>query len=192
MGLHEQFLQQQPAQPGLFEQVCKKLFQITLDPAWGNSRQQLPPLLAEAAAIATYQEWENQAVEVVRRLPLEYSQAVYNFTKTQEATNRGRQGMVVPQTEKRSKYVSVACSFLYYCANSRKDSWATADSIMLCWIGFLQCKDHQERKAKIASIASYIRHRIQSKVSPFVVGVVHVYKVGCKLVLKSSWLPTES
>lgn len=156
---------QDPAAVGKFEQVCSTLFQIQIRRRPGPRRAPIMPGDFEAI----YAQWEDQAVRKVATLPLHMSQAVYNFTRTQEYSKSGRLGLPIPMGETRAKYRSLVGGFLLFCRQAQPQqpqppqNWANELDLSDCWMNFVKTPNAMEEQSRIVLIGSYIENQLEGK-----------------------------
>lgn len=159
--MYNQLESEVPPSQGTFESTCLKLFGIQVRRRHFPPEEQQgeEPALVSEDELVTYVQWETEAAAAARALPLEMSEAVYNFAKIQEFSRRGRQGIWIPQLEKRKLYAAECASFLAYCTRELFEDWTVDDSLSNVWIAFISPTTKQEREERNQAIGRYILHR---------------------------------
>lgn len=147
-----------PAGQSRFEKVCSSLFQIEIQRRPGRRR---PPILVGDFE-ALYSQWEDGVVQKTRKLPIQLSQAVYNFSRAHEYSPRGRLGLSIPEDGTRKRYRSEVGEFLLFCRREEQP-WSIMEDFADCWVSFMNTPSAAEEKSRIVAIGSFIEHQLEGR-----------------------------
>lgn len=168
-SMYARLKEESPNALGSFELTCKKLFGVDV-----NRANPINEPAAAAAAddnqangLAEYLAWESACVRVANDLPLEFSEAVYNFAKIQQYTKTGRRGLPIPQQAKRKRYSAECFSFLSFCKLELKLPWALKEGgWQIVWVEFLKTANRQDRESRNDAIGRFIQRKNCGKSLP--------------------------
>lgn len=153
------FAREEGPERGIFEKTCQVLFGLNFAPpvqGWGLAE----PFLQPAEEVQAYKVWEEQSVLKLQRLPLELSQAIYNFSRVHENSAFGQQGLPIPQMKKRKQYIGDSALFLSFCV-SQERPWARQEDISQCWIDFVTTRSEGEKNERRSALGSFVLQKRQ-------------------------------
>lgn len=149
-GIHSQY--EIPGTDGLFEKTCFKLFKVEM-----RRQDGVEPVEVLDDVTQAYENWEADAVQRARELPLSISESVYNYAAVHEHTAIGREGLPLPQEKTRKKYSTLACWFLTFC-KAQDEEWATRANITDCWLEFLSTPSVELQTNRMTSVGAFAQH----------------------------------
>lgn len=183
-SMYARLKEESPAAQGSFELTCKKLFGVDVHRLLIVNQPAVEAAAAAAAAgLAEYMDWELASVQVANKLPLEFSEAVYNFARIQQFTRAGRRGLPIPQPEKRKRYATECFSFLSFCKLELHLAWAQSEGgWQRVWVEFLKTVDRQDRESRNNAIGKFIQTKNNNGKCVFSVFTVCVFFFRCVCV----------